>query len=408
MRENTAIVDATDPAQRFRRLTHLLAEYRPLWQPLPFQYCCLPWAAAYPALHAMLTGLDDASTARLETDPLAAEALAPWLPVAELRELSRLPEHPGKVPALPNTWGDHIGGRKWRQIQAFARCVPDTPRPLVEWCAGKGHLARTLSRLQGREVAGLEWHPGLCDQGQRLAAKQGATVALEAQDVLADSAGQRLRAGDQVVALHACGDLHLALLRLAAQKGLAVTLAPCCYQRTAAERYRPLSRQGQRWAADSGLVLERDDLALAVQETVTATPAVTRQRERANAWRLGFDLLQRDVRGLDEYLPVPSLAYGKMPGDFAGFCRWAAGQKGLPLPPETLARRDWEAAGRARFEDVKRLELVRHLFRRPLEVWLLLDRLMFLREAGLDASLSTFCRRELTPRNAVLHAAPRH
>ncbi|MDN6179681.1 MAG: SAM-dependent methyltransferase [Halomonas subglaciescola] len=393
-------------ARHFQRLTQLLARWQPLWRPLAFQHRRLPWAADYPELYQTLLALDDDAAARLEYDPLATEALAPWLPVAELRALVRLPEYPGRAAALPNTWADHIAGRKWRQLQAFVRCVPETPGPLLEWCAGKGHLARTLSRRDRREVVGLEWQPALCAQGQALAQRQGAAVRLVEQDVLVDAAARFLDADHHAVALHACGDLHVALLRHAVDKGFALTLAPCCYQRTAAAYYRPLSALGQRLAGDYAVELGREDLALAVQETVTAPPAVSRQRERANAWRLGFDLLQREVRGVDEYLSVPSLAYGKMPVDFAGFCRWAAEQKGLALPPGILAQSDWEAAGGARLKEVKRLELVRHAYRRPLEVWLLLDRLMFLQEAGFDVSLATFCPRELTPRNAVLRATP--
>jgi len=397
--------------ERFRRLTELLGQWQALWRPLPFQHRRLPWAADYPALYQTLLALDDDAAARFEDNPFAAEALADWLPVAELEALSRLPEgQAGEAShaALPNTWGDHIAGRKWRQLQAFVRCVPEDSGSLLEWCAGKGHLARTLSRLYRRKVVGLEWQPALCAQGQALAERQGAAVRLMEQDVLADDAARFLGPNHHVVALHACGDLHVALLQQAARKGFALTLAPCCYQRTAAAHYQPLSALGRRLAEGDGhsrgLTLSRDDLALAVQETVTAPSAVSRQRERANAWRLGFDLLQRDVRGVDDYLPVPSLAYGKMPADFAGFCRWAAEQKELTLPPTIFAHKDWEAAGAARLERVKRLELVRHLFRRPLEVWLLLDRLMLLEEAGFDATLATFCPRELTPRNAVLRA----
>ncbi|WNK19111.1 methyltransferase [Halomonas piscis] len=393
-------------AERFQRLTEVLAAWQPLWRPLPFAHCQLPWAGAYPALHRALLALDADALERVEDAPLTAGELAPWLPLAELRALSQLPAYRADKAALPNVWGDHIGGRKWRQLQAFVRCVPAAAGPLIEWCAGKGHLARTLSRLRGQAVTGLEWQPALCEQGRALAERQGAAVTLAEQDVLAEKAGRWLEPGGHAVALHACGDLHAALLRQAAQKGVALTLAPCCYQRTAARHYRPLSMLGQRLSVENELALARDDLALAVEETVTAPAAVSRQRERANAWRLGFDLIQREVRGVDEYLPVPSLAYGRMPTDFAGFCRWAAAQKGLALPSTVLAQRDWEAAGHGRLEQVKRLELVRHAFRRPLEVWLLLDRLMFMQEAGFDATLATFCSRSLTPRNVVLQASP--
>ena len=50
------------------------------------------------------------------------------------------------------------------------------------------------------------------------------------------------------------------------------------------------------------------------------------------------------------------------------------------------------------------MELVRHLFRRPLELWLVLDRALFLQEQGYRVELREFCPRHLTPRNILIHA----
>ncbi|SEM08572.1 methyltransferase [Halomonas daqiaonensis] len=390
---------------RFARLTELLAEWQPLWRPMPFQHRRLPWAQAYPELAESLRALDDDECLRLQADPFTDCPLAEWLPVAELAALVELPELAAEGPDLPAQWAEQVGGRKWQQIEAFVpRMAAQPGTSLLEWCAGKGHLARTLSRHLDREVAGLEWQAALCHDGQALAERQGTQVRLAQQDVLAPGAARWLTADTQVAALHACGDLHGRLIELAAEQGSAVTLAPCCYHRTARTHYHPFSQCGRELAAAHGFSLSREDLAMAVQETVTAPRHVRRHRERANVWRLGFDALQRQVRGLDAYLPVPSLAYGRMPDSFEEFCRWAAERKGLVLPADV----DWHAfeqEGQRRQAEVTRLELVRHLFRRPLEVWLVLDRQRRLEAAGFRVELGTFCDRELTPRNLMLRAS---
>lgn len=387
---------------RFHALTERLAEWQALWRPLPFQHRGVPWGERAPGLAEALLALSDDEAERLQARPFDASPLAAWLPVDALAEAVDLPDLVSGEEALPASWGEGIGARKWRQIQAFAGCVASgDDESLLEWCAGKGHLSRTLARRDGRPVTGLEWQASLCEAGQVLAERQGQPVTLYRQDVLAEGAGDWLAPGRRVAALHACGDLHARLLELAAERGAAVTLAPCCYHRTEAVDYRALSNRGRALMAEHGLTLSREDLAMAVQETVTAPQGVRRHRRRANAWRLGFDRLQREVRGRDEYLPVPSCAYGRLPGDFAGFCRWAAESKGVTLPEEV----DWapfETAGWRRQAEVERLELVRHLFRRPLEVWLVLDRAWRLVEAGYRVRLGTFCERELTPRNLLL------
>lgn len=73
--------------------------------------------------------------------------------------------------------------------------------------------------------------------------------------------------------------------------------------------------------------------------------------------------------------------------------------------PATTDYPAWETYGQARLEKVKRYELLRHLFRRPLEIWLVLDYLLFLEEAGYQVKLGTFCERKLTPRNLLLDAS---
>ncbi|MCE8001580.1 methyltransferase [Billgrantia ethanolica] len=395
---------ASNIESHFSRLTALLAEWQAVWRPLPFTQRRTTWCDRYPQLTETLLGLSDAQLAPLQADPWHDSPLADWLPVAELAGLVELAPLAIKGEPLPAAWSEHVGGRKWQQIEAFVQHLDVAPgERLLEWCAGKGHLSRALARQHEQEVSSLEWQASLCEEGRRLAAAQQAAVRLYRQDVLADEVADFLSADTHVVALHACGDLHLGLLERVVASGCAVTLAPCCYHRTQAADYRPVSQLGQTLCHSHSLHLERADLALAVQETVTAPQGVRRHRERANAWRLGFDELQRELRGVDTYLPVPSLAYGQMPGSFDAFCHWAAQRKGLALEGGLDYRR-YESAGWQRLAEVSRLELVRHLFRRPLETWLALDRVRRLEEAGFRVEIGTFCAHRLTPRNLCIRA----
>ena len=80
----------------------------------------------------------------------------------------------------------------------------------------------------------------------------------------------------------------------ACDRGLAaISLSPCCYHRIRSEHYQPLSTAGRA----SVLRLGSPELRLPLQETVTAGQRIRRLRDREQIWRLGFDLLQRSVRG---------------------------------------------------------------------------------------------------------------
>jgi hypothetical protein len=252
----------------------------------------------------------------------------------------------------------------------------------------------------GQQLTCLEYDPALVSSGQALSQRHHLHALHVEQDVLAADTIAMLNADHTPVALHACGDLHVRLIQLASAAGCKqLAIAPCCYNRISLTAYQPLSPAGLR----SDLQLSLDDLSLPMSETVTAGARVRRQRDTSMARRLGFDLLQRQLRGVDEYLPTPSLPSAWLDKPFADYCHHLAALKEL----STTGPQDWsalEAAGWRRLAEVRNLELLRGLFRRPLELWLVLDRALFLADQGYTVRLGTFCKTPLTPRNFLLLA----
>ncbi|HEY9035710.1 MAG TPA: methyltransferase [Pseudomonadales bacterium] len=392
--------------QRFARLTDLLHQQETLWRPVPFWMPVLPWQSQHTGLHRALLALSDAETGRLEADPTA---LAAWIAqyIPELKAIESLTE----MPALPITHIDYpsrfehdIPGRKWQQVAAFAGAMDPIEGLVLEWCAGKAHLGRAVSRRFNTPVIGLERNATLCRDGNALSEHHDLDVQLLRCNVMAADAAVHCQRADHAMALHACGDLHRRLIESVIEHSTrSLHLSPCCYHLTTNTHYRPFSKAGR----DSGLALHRDELRLAVQETVTAPDITTPRRQQKNAWRLGFDLLQRQLRDTDHYLPVPSIPDRYFQGNFGDFCRHAAALKALPLPTDI----DWpgfEQRGWQRQREVARMELPRHAFRRVLELWLVLDRALYLSECGYRVTLGTFCDRAITPRNILVCAQRMH
>ena len=389
--------------ERFQALDDFLVSHQSLWRPKPFTCLVLPWEAEHVELAAWLRrrSLVQADAEHNQPAELPAPAPFPALArrAAELSALGQLPRR--ELGPLPERLSVDVPGRKWQQISAFAGRLQfqRPPAHWLDWCSGKGHLGRLLAQ-GGQHLTCLEYDPQLVEAGQRLSERLQLAASHLQQDVLADDAGARLTAEHSPVALHACGDLHVRLLRLASAAGCAqLAVAPCCYNRIAAEHYQALSAPAQA----STLQLSLDDLRLPLAETVTAGQRMRRQRDLSMARRLAFDLLQRQQRGVDDYLPTPSLPTSWLDKDFASYCRDLADLRGVTVSGPV----DWPAledAGWQRLAQVRNLELVRGLFRRPLELWLLLDRALFLEEQGYQVRLGTFCAHELTPRNLLLLA----
>lgn len=382
---------------RRRQLDALLLYFHALWHPQPFREIRPAWCLQWPALADELLALSDDAVVHLNDDGAAALALlARHLPeVAALAPLVDLPARPKAALAdYGPHWAREIPGRKLQQIEAFAASARCSGRPVVDWCGGKGHLGRLLAQQWRLPVQTLEIDPVLCREGEALARR----IAVPHEFIVADAltAANLPQAGQHVVALHACGDLHRRLIRRGVEaRVMRFDIAPCCYYRGVAENYQTLSPA-------SHLVLSRDDTRLAVTESVTAAPRETRQRDRAIAWKLGFDSYRRAIGG-DTYKNFKPVPESWMRGRFADFLANMNHREGLP-PVESARIAAFEAAGWQRQREVMRLSIVRHAFRRALEIWLGLDLAVFLEEQGYSAEMSSFCERHLTPRNLFISA----
>ncbi|MFJ4142022.1 methyltransferase [Pseudomonas sp. NPDC089734] len=388
---------------RFRALDSFLFAHQSLWRPRPFTQQHLPWEAQYATLAQWLRQRTLAQAEAAHNHPEQVDAPYPFPQLADeasaLTQVGALPVYP--LEAVAARQSVDVPGRKWQQIEAFASHLDfrHTASHWLDWCSGKGHLGRRLTQA-GQQLTCLERDPALVEAGRKLSARQNIEAMHIEQDVMADDTWRHLKPEHTPVALHACGDLHVQLMHIASQTGcVQMAIAPCCYNRTRFDEYQALSREGQ----SSALKLSRDDLGLPLSETVTAGARVRRQRDTSMARRLGFDLLQRALRGVDEYLPTPSLPVSWLDKPYNEYCCELAELKNLPAP----GQQDWsrlEATGWQRLAQVRNLELVRNLFRRPLELWLVLDRAMYVQEHGYSVSVGTFCDSQLTPRNLLVLA----
>lgn len=408
LKAGEAVLRGAALKERFLALDAFLSSQQAIWRDKPFTQLELSWELDYPELASWLRArsLADAESHHLTPSQLLApQPFFSWAQQAE--QLSSLGQFPqASLLTRPARMQSGIGGRKWQQIEAFAGALHGAAEQTfkgvdhwLDWCAGKGHLGRYLA-WPTAHLQCLEFNAELVAIGQVISQKYLAAAQHSLCDVMSPESAVAMGQADAVVALHACGDLHTHLVRqLTVQSNAALALAPCCYNRIQAQYYQPLSQLGQA----SVLQLDTDDLALPLTATVTASTRERRLRDQSMAWRLAFDRLQRELRAVDNYLPTPSLSSTWFNKSFAQWCIDLAAVKGLGDLPE----QDWralEAFGWQRLAQVRNLELVRGLFRRPLELWLLLDQALFLVEQGFNVELGEFCALELTPRNLLLLA----
>jgi len=396
-----------DHAQHFEQLTSLLATNAPYWRCQPFK-ATPAWASAEsPLTQAVYSLTDDTVHAAQASDNALLNALQSCLP-EQCDNVRRLCELPNFQPAEAIQAPAHIPGRKWQQITHFGAALQHCDGPLLEWCAGKAHLGRWLNRHYNCSVTALECQTALVALGNELARAASRTEhhqqqpALHVQhcDVLTGNPGRYLSKVNHAVALHACGGLHRKLLTDATTQRIErLSYSPCCYHKYLDDTYEPMSRAG----LETDLRLSLTEVRGAVRQSTTAGNAERARHRKLQSWRLGFDALQREVRGMNEYLPTPPVSSTVLQGSFRDFCEWMAKHKQI----STGGKIDFdafEATGQTRYGQVARQELLRELFRRPLELWLVLDEVLFLEENGYRCDLGTFCEPDITPRNLFINA----
>jgi hypothetical protein len=383
----------------FARLDQLLTANQALWRLQPLQLAQIPWAE--PKLLELLDNLSLNDCEQIDQSPQLQQqtfgGLWPELFVDEIAPPAMF-QPQGLSP--PFWLATDIGGRKWQQILLFAEATAQAKLPVLEWCAGKGHLGRVLAQQYQHKVSSVEWQQQLCQQGEIIAEKLQLTQRFICRDVLNNPIKDLFEQQQQVVALHACGDLHRSLLvQAAAAQSQQVDILPCCYHLQQAMDYQPMSAPAQQ----SLLKLTKTELKLAVQGQVTGGERVRRLRQTEMLWRRAYQLWRLEVTGDPQYQPLASVPKHWFSGEFRPFAEWAAAQHQLVLPFDDDGSCYLQQAEPLLLTQ-RRIELVQHLFRRPLELWLVLDRALYLAEQGYQVQLQQLCDTALTPRNLLISA----
>ena len=303
----------------------------------------------------------------------------------------------------------HERPRKQAQIDAFVRAV----RPLhahtqrfVDVGSGHGHLTRAVATALLRPAVGLEYNPVLVKRANDLAAADNDTdgnahVFFVERNVLND--GLDVVAGDCLIGLHACGELGDLVVRAArhCDHDVAIAFVGCCLQ-----KQRALLRTSLCVDDDgAAVVLPKDLLGLSnlnthddgVEASRTANIAA---RARRLAVRLLLERAGVDVAASTELRGVNRrAAHEPLPDLVARVFAW----RGLAIPDDdAIAAADVEATqlhARAR-----RLAVPRQLLARVLEIFVLLDRALFLQAHGFTVVVGELFSTAVSPRNLILVA----
>ncbi|WP_104025242.1 methyltransferase [Vibrio hyugaensis] len=392
---------------QFQFINDCLIENQSLWRFEPFKssiHASLPWQEQHPQLCRWLASLTPSQIEEYKSEPeLLLKAIGTCLPdLEQLAALTRLETLSLNGLELARGLDSGIPGRKLEQISSMGEAAIQHHhgKEWLEWCSGKGYLGRILTTQTNQPVTSFEFQQALCDSGQQAANEHHWNMTFIQGDAFDSAAKAVFKPTQHAVALHACGDLHVRLMQYGSENGIAaMTISPCCYHLIQSEQYQPMSEQGSA----SSLSLSKQELRIPLQQTVTGGERVRRHRQQEMVFRLGFDLITRQALGVTEYQPVPSIRKSQLSDGFESLCHWAAEQKDIELTQD-IDFSKFENLAEQRFWQMERFSLVQLVFQRPLEIWLALDKALYLEERGYRVRLAEFCAKSVTPRNILICA----
>ena len=394
--------------QRLIALADWLRRWEPIWTQRPFVELPAPWEDEHPEVARWLRELSDEQAEQLHSDPAGLAAgpgqLGEWLTQGQILTATEpLGGEVGLEPKRMHRWGLGVPGRKRAQVLAFVAevtaALPAEVDGWVDWCSGKGHLGRALGILAAKPAHFVERRPALCALAVQRARHEGVVAEAACCDVL--EAPPVLPSGAGLAALHACGALGDAAIQAAFDHDLPfLALAPCCHHHQPGHREVPMrSRPGR----DHAPRLSPSQLRLATAEETSAAARTRRRRRRKEAYRAGLDLLIREGTGVDAYTRLPPIPKGWFGEPFDIWVERVVRAHDVVLPvgwdPDRAEARGWQRA-----REAARLSLARLLFRRPLEMLIVLDRAQWLVEQGRRVTVSRFCDRATSPRNLLIRA----
>ncbi|MCB9525346.1 MAG: methyltransferase [Myxococcales bacterium] len=359
-----------------------------------------------------LLGVDDGWLAQAEAQGAWALPAPPGAPPdlldlwQALHRLSALPPLLAETPQAQAQRG--VKARKRAQLAAFGQlAAPLAGRVhrVVDVGAGHGHLTRELAQALAVDGLGLEREVRFVEAAAGFAPANDGSVRFQALTLTADGPSP-VQPQDLVVGLHACGALTDTLTEHAARAGAPALWVSCCLHKVPGETRAP--RCCPAHVAAAALTLPRDRLGLAnLTQGAPGVEASLPENLAARARRVGLWVLLRD-RG--EAVPEPGDAMRGLNRrlahrPFAELAAAALAGRGLAAatPAELAAA---EAEGARLFAAERRFTLARRPIGRLLEVFINLERAVWLMDRGYTAELGLAWPLAVSPRNVMGRAWP--
>ncbi len=408
-----------DHRERFLQLKEFLKPYQKIWQneimlqyPDPIKDYNPEWILELNRFKSKeeIISLEKKDVWGLLKNP---QLLDFYTKIRELCEVPLLDEFP-KIPEDRFTWLFMIP-KKQHEIKRLAPHIDSLYRShgikeVVDIGGGIGLLAQTLNNYYGHRVSSIDMNGDFQSTGKKRHeknAKDSANMVVyrhlraEAEGAFRDLLGEKV----MPVGLHTCGRLALDIIRVGAQKRVPVMVNfGCCYHTLdESDGLQNISDFAQK---NEPLRMNKFALTLSCRAHRKMDEKDYDLKLKVKLYRYAFHILIHDYYGITRMVTLgnshPSL-YNK------SFAEYALEQlERISLNPRHTFQEFNEFFNNIKLQGLLNkmmtAGLIRNALGRPLELYLLLDRAIYLEEQGYRVRLQEFFNEEISPRNLGLTA----
>lgn len=345
--------------------------------------------------------------AQLESFPLEYLVRGPSLKnfLQRVAEYSKIPQKVIAESSLPLELQRKLSVKKKHEIQTLKTLVDSLSdsETIIDVGGGAGHLSCALTSGNAKKAFSIDRDPHLQEMGKKKIMRW-ARDASERVQFLTHDFDDNAELGVEcdyhhstLVGLHSCGPLSVSLLKFAVRKKVAKCINfPCCYQKIVDE-YNISSL-----AQIHGLALSSNALHLAARSYAVVSAADLETRLRVKSFRYTLHYF------LHEHFDLPFTSVGNArKADYCGkFCDYARKYHRGPelegVSDQMLEDFFAAAAVKQKVWSNFLADSLRVQLGRVIEIYLLLDRVIYLQERGVPAQIFEVFDRSLSPRNIML------
>jgi len=303
--------------------------------------------------------------------------------------------------------------KKQHEIMKFAPLINAEARNqkikrIIDIGGGIGLLAQTLSNSYGLNVHSFDQNQEFQATGKERNQKntkdpdhlvhyQNLKIGAQEKDFL-----NYIQAEDMTVGLHTCGPLAVHQIQASVEKKLrAIMNMGCCYHLLEDTPFLGISAFSK---TIDFFKFNKFALTLACRAHKKLDQKDFDLKYKVKVFRYGIHLFLYDCYDQKELLTLGNSHPKLYDGSFSHYVREQFKRTNLELRhnDEEIDQYLSEPTRKKYIDDMITAGIIRNLFGRALEVYLLLDRAIFLEEQGYQASLVEIFDEELSPRNICL------